>query len=87
MTVTIVTDSMSYFKLPQQTQLTSRAALFQKDGLTGVLSHSEQASDRQVQRLHDVVRRSLGDFEVRPKRPKLDNVPMEVDLETADTRA
>ena len=79
---------MSYLQLPHTTQLTTRAALSQDDGFRGISSsHFEQESDTEVQRLHGIIRHSLGNFEVCPKRRKLDNrTPMEVDLEATDTR-
>jgi hypothetical protein len=67
------------------TQLTSRAALSQDEEFGGALSVSPRHAQElyeEVQLLHEVVRRSLGNFEMCPSRTKLrkfDNAPMETD--------
>ncbi|KAF8510784.1 hypothetical protein JB92DRAFT_2938248 [Gautieria morchelliformis] len=80
---------MSYPHLSSSTQLTSRAALFQDDELGNtLLTQSGQESPSEVQQLHDLVRRSLGNFEAcqtGAERQKLNEVPLEVDPRPTDT--
>jgi hypothetical protein len=82
---------MSYPHISSSTQLTSRAALFQDDELGNTLStQSNQESPSEVQRLHDLVRRSLGNFEdcqVGAKRQRLNEEPLKVDHRPINTRA